>query len=282
MDPTTCQQPPLVLPSSHPLPCSLLSRAVSWSQSRASEWQQEVPRRIPRMRQNHMLVKAIGTQRSRCRPASLAFKRHLENRDQEPGSKHFLSEDKMAARFNSLSLDNDHMYGSNGFPVQEEDPKWQQAYARLKELQRRLSQDSVNEESSSTEEENDCGDVVVDGEFIMPDCPLLTLPSLFQGSLGEVSLIPEEEPLHRSCPVEPSWKLRGAHHPDTDGNPVFFGRFRTTSAGSGGDTRRDGNMSFHPSLQQHTDFLLAGLSRLSANGTIIQPYKFYQRHFTPV
>lgn len=44
----------------------------------------------------------------------------------------------MAARFNSLSLDSDHMYSSNGFPVREEDPKWQEAYARLKELQRRL------------------------------------------------------------------------------------------------------------------------------------------------
>ncbi|KAL8176614.1 UNVERIFIED_CONTAM: hypothetical protein K2H54_036975 [Gekko kuhli] len=192
MDPTTRPQPPMVLPSSHPLPYSILSQTVSRSQSRASEWRQEVPRRIPRMRQNQMLMKAIVTQRSCCRPASLAFKRHLENRDQEPSSKHFLSEDKMAARFNSLSLDNDHMYSSNGFPVQEEDPKWQQAYARLKELQRRLSQDSANEESSSTGEENECGEVVVDGEFIMPDCPLLTLPSLFPGSLGEVSLIPEE------------------------------------------------------------------------------------------
>uniref|UniRef100_A0A8C7E2F1 Uncharacterized protein n=1 Tax=Naja naja TaxID=35670 RepID=A0A8C7E2F1_NAJNA len=28
----------------------------------------------------------------------------------EPSSKHFLSEEKMAARFNSLSLDNDHIY----------------------------------------------------------------------------------------------------------------------------------------------------------------------------
>nr|XP_056720206.1 uncharacterized protein LOC130490402 [Euleptes europaea] len=147
---------------------------------------------MPRMRQNQTLVNAVGMPQSRCRPASLAFKRHLETRDQEPSSKHFLSEDKMTTRFNSLSLDSDHMYGSNGFPVNDEDPKWQQAYARLKELQRRLSQDSVNEEASSTEEENECGDVVVDGEFLMPDCPLLKLPSLFQGSLGRVSLVPEE------------------------------------------------------------------------------------------
>lgn len=43
----------------------------------------------------------------------------------------------MAARFNSLSLDNDHIYSSNGFPVHSENPRWQQAYTQLKELQRR-------------------------------------------------------------------------------------------------------------------------------------------------
>ncbi|XP_077170837.1 host cell factor C1 regulator 1 isoform X3 [Paroedura picta] len=228
MDPTACQQPPMVLPSSHPLPRSFLSQTVSWIQSRASELQREMPRRMPRTRPNHMLASALGTQRSR-----------------EPSSKQFLSEDKMAARFNSLSLDSDHMYSSNGFPVREEDPEWQQAYARLKELQRRLSQDSVNE--AATEEENEWGNVVVDGEFLMPDCPLRTLPSFLQGPLGGVSLIPEEEPLHRSCPLEPSWELCAAHHPDTDGSPIFFGRFHTTSAGNRGDTRRNGNMSFHPS-----------------------------------
>ncbi|XP_048372958.1 uncharacterized protein LOC125444531 [Sphaerodactylus townsendi] len=192
MDPPTCQQPSTVLPSSSPLPCSCLSRTVCWSQSRASGWEQAVPRRMPRRRQNQALMTAIGTRQSRCRPTSVAFKRHLETRDKEPSSKHFLSEDKMAARFNSLSLDNDHMYSSNGFPVREEDPKWQQAYSRLKELQLRLSYDGVNEEASSTDEENEGGDVVVDGEFIMPDCPMLLLPSLVEGSLGRVSLVPED------------------------------------------------------------------------------------------
>ncbi|XP_054848361.1 host cell factor C1 regulator 1 [Eublepharis macularius] len=187
MDPANSQQPPAVLLSSHPSPCSILNRTVCWSQSRTSGWPPEVSHRMPWMRQNRVLVNSIGMQRPRCRPATLAFKRHLENTDQEPRSKHFLSEDKMAARFNSLSLDNDHMYSSNGFPVQEEDPKWQQAYTRLKELQRRLSQDSINE-ASSTEEENEDGDVVVDGEFIMPDCTQLMLPSVFQESLGGVSL----------------------------------------------------------------------------------------------
>uniref|UniRef100_A0A8D0B5K4 Uncharacterized protein n=1 Tax=Salvator merianae TaxID=96440 RepID=A0A8D0B5K4_SALMN len=44
--------------------------------------------------------------------------------NREPSSKHFLSEDKMAARFNNLSLDNDHIYSSNGFPIHNKDPKW--------------------------------------------------------------------------------------------------------------------------------------------------------------
>lgn len=43
----------------------------------------------------------------------------------------------MAARFKSLSLDNDHIYSSNGFPVHCENPRWQQAYTQLKELQQR-------------------------------------------------------------------------------------------------------------------------------------------------
>uniref|UniRef100_A0A8C5RDH7 Uncharacterized protein n=1 Tax=Laticauda laticaudata TaxID=8630 RepID=A0A8C5RDH7_LATLA len=57
--------------------------------------------------------------------------------NREPTSKHFLSEEKMAARFNSLSLDNDHIYSTNGFPIHSENPRWQQACTQLKELQRR-------------------------------------------------------------------------------------------------------------------------------------------------
>ncbi|XP_053116798.1 uncharacterized protein LOC128329491 isoform X1 [Hemicordylus capensis] len=127
-----------------------------------------------------------------CRARSIAIKRHLESGDQEPSSKHFLSEDKMAARFNSLSLDNDHIYGSNGFPIQDEDSTWQEAYLRLKELQRRLSQDGTTEETGSTDEENELNSVIVDGEFLMADCPMLTHPSHLQEVLGGVSLVPEE------------------------------------------------------------------------------------------
>ncbi|XP_039186200.1 host cell factor C1 regulator 1 isoform X3 [Crotalus tigris] len=129
------------------------------------------------------------------RSVSLAFKRHLESQDQEPSSKHFLSEEKMAARFNSLSLDNDHIYSSNGFPVRCENPRWQQAYTQLKELQQsllhlRLSQDGASEETNFTEEE--LTTVIVDGEFMMGDCPMLVPSSFMLEGLEESSVTPEE------------------------------------------------------------------------------------------
>ncbi|KAJ6653332.1 hypothetical protein lerEdw1_009232 [Lerista edwardsae] len=107
----------------------------------------------------------------------------------------------MAARFNSLSLDNDHVYSSNGFPTQGEDPKWQQAYKRLKELQQRLSPDGGNEVGSSTEEENELDNVVVDGEFFMADCPMLTPPSHLEAREG-ISLVPEEMLLSLNASTE--------------------------------------------------------------------------------
>ncbi|XP_066485029.1 host cell factor C1 regulator 1 [Tiliqua scincoides] len=201
MDPTTCQQFPAAVPSKQPLRCSLLTESIDWSHhSIPFSWQQDVPHRIPWIRQDPRIMKFTDVRRSRCRSASLAFKRHLESRDQEPSSKHFLSEDKMAARFNSLSLDNDHIYSSNGFPIQGEDPKWQQAYTRLKELQQRLSEDGVNEDASSTEE-NELNSVVVDGEFFMADYPLLTHPLHLEPREG-VSLLPEEMLLSLNASTE--------------------------------------------------------------------------------
>ncbi|XP_062994431.1 host cell factor C1 regulator 1 [Elgaria multicarinata webbii] len=191
MDPTVAQQAPMAVPSSPSLPCSLLSGNMGWSRNVVSGWQRAATHRIPWIKPGQRWANFSEVQRPRCRSASLAFKRHLENRDQEPNSKHFLSEDKMAARFNSLSLDNDHVYSSNGFPVHDDDPQWQQAYTRLKELQQRLSQEGAGEETSSAEE-NELNNVIVDGEFIMGDCPMLTPPSLLQGGLGGVSIIPEE------------------------------------------------------------------------------------------
>uniref|UniRef100_A0A8C3SWJ8 Uncharacterized protein n=1 Tax=Chelydra serpentina TaxID=8475 RepID=A0A8C3SWJ8_CHESE len=54
----------------------------------------------------------------------------------QPGPKQFLSEEKMAARFNTLSLENDHVYSGNGFPARGPAPgpawaQWVRDYARL-------------------------------------------------------------------------------------------------------------------------------------------------------
>ncbi|XP_061445875.1 uncharacterized protein LOC133366609 isoform X2 [Rhineura floridana] len=190
MDQTTGQQSPTI-PSSQTMHGSFLSGRMSWRHTIPSGRQRNMTCRMPWIRQGQSLVNFNSIQQSRCRSTSLAFKRHLENRDQEPSSKHFLSEDKMAARFNSLSLDNDHIYSSNGFPLYHEDPKWQEAHTRLKELQQSLSQDEANEEASSTEE-NELNNVIVDGEFIMADCPILTHPSFLQDPVAGVSLVPEE------------------------------------------------------------------------------------------
>ncbi|XP_042327634.1 uncharacterized protein LOC121932753 isoform X2 [Sceloporus undulatus] len=191
MDPTAGDQSATLLPSNLSLHCSLLSGNMGWSHSTASGWQRDVTHKVSCIRSSQGLLNFSGTQRSRCQPRSFTFKRHLENRDQEPSSKHFLSEDKMAARFNSLSLDNDHIYSSNGFPVHNEDPMWQQAYTRLKELQQRLFQDGVHEETSS-DDEDELNNVIVDGEYIMAECPILPHPSLLQVEVGGVSVTPEQ------------------------------------------------------------------------------------------
>nr|XP_060636222.1 host cell factor C1 regulator 1 [Anolis sagrei ordinatus] len=191
MDPTPGDPSATLLPSSPPQRCSLLSGKRGWSHGRASSWQRDMTRKGTWFRTSQGVVNFSGTQRSRCRPGPLTFKRHLEHRDQEPNSKHFLSEDKMAARFNSLSLENDHIYSTNGFPIHDEDPQWQQAYSRLKELQQRLSQDRAQEETCS-DDDDELNNVIVDGEYIMGECPLLTHPSLLRAGLGEVGITPEE------------------------------------------------------------------------------------------
>ncbi|XP_070587220.1 uncharacterized protein [Erythrolamprus reginae] len=187
MNPTISPESPSTVSAGHFLHCSVLSRNMGCSHNIIPRWELDVPCTIPRMKPRHRLVNFRSVQRSRCHSVSLAFKRRLESKDQEPNSKHFLSEEKMAARFNSLSLDNDHIYSSNGFPVHSENPTWQQAYARLKELQRRLSQDEASEETNSTEE---LSTVIVDGEFMLGDCPML-VPSSFTSEEGS-SIAPEE------------------------------------------------------------------------------------------
>ncbi|KAL7977498.1 hypothetical protein Chor_009447 [Crotalus horridus] len=207
MNPTINPGSPSAISSGHFLHCSVLSRNMGCSHNILPNWERDVPCTIPRMKPRHRLVNFSGVQGSRYRSVSLAFKRHLESQDQilldrgvnfycflylnrEPSSKHFLSEEKMAARFNSLSLDNDHIYSSNGFPVRCENPRWQQAYTQLKELQQRLSQDGASEETNFTEEE--LTTVIVDGEFLMGDCPMLVPSSFMLEGLEESSITPEE------------------------------------------------------------------------------------------
>ncbi|XP_013914755.1 PREDICTED: host cell factor C1 regulator 1 isoform X1 [Thamnophis sirtalis] len=190
MNPTIRPGSPPAISSGHFLHCSVLSRNMGYSHNIIPSWERDVPCTIPRMKPRHRLVNFSAVQRSRCQSVSLAFKRHLESKEQEPRSKHFLSEEKMAARFNSLSLDNDHIYCSNGFPVHSENPRWQQAYTQLKELQRRLSQDGASEGTNSTEEE--LTTVIVDGEFMMGDCPMLVPSSFTLEGLEGSSIAPEE------------------------------------------------------------------------------------------
>uniref|UniRef100_A0A8C0HD48 Uncharacterized protein n=1 Tax=Chelonoidis abingdonii TaxID=106734 RepID=A0A8C0HD48_CHEAB len=51
----------------------------------------------------------------------------------QPCPKQFLSEEKMAARFNTLSLENDHVYSGNGLPARgpAPDPAWASPSAEL-------------------------------------------------------------------------------------------------------------------------------------------------------
>uniref|UniRef100_A0A452GTY4 Uncharacterized protein n=1 Tax=Gopherus agassizii TaxID=38772 RepID=A0A452GTY4_9SAUR len=60
----------------------------------------------------------------------------------QPGPKQFLSEEKMAARFNTLSLENDHVYSGNGLPTRGPAPdpawaQWVQDYARCPQPEQR-------------------------------------------------------------------------------------------------------------------------------------------------
>ncbi|XP_026538116.1 host cell factor C1 regulator 1 isoform X2 [Notechis scutatus] len=188
MNPTISPGSSSAVSSGHFLHCSVLSRNMGCSHNIIPSWKRDVPCTLPRMKSRRRLVNFSGVQR--CQSVSLAFKRHLESKDQEPSSKHFLSEEKMAARFNSLSLDNDHIYSTNGFPVHSENPRWEQAYTQLKELQRRLSQDGASDETNCTEEE--LTTVIVDGEFMMGDCPMF-VPSSFTLEGLEGSSVASEE-----------------------------------------------------------------------------------------
>ncbi|KAH1171358.1 hypothetical protein KIL84_006976 [Mauremys mutica] len=95
-----------------------------------------------------------------------------------PGPKQFLSEEKMAARFNTLSLENDHVYSGNGLPARGPAPdpawaQWVQDYARCPQPEQRLPPAGGSEDAGGAEAEG--GSVVLEGEFSMADCTPLGL-----------------------------------------------------------------------------------------------------------
>ncbi|CAN0368891.1 unnamed protein product [Lampetra planeri] len=88
--------------------------------------------------------------------------------------KQALTEEMMAAKLSSLSLNNDHVYGSNGFPArrdtQERDSKyrqWEEAYRRFCELEGRLEEEE--------EEDGEKTGVFEEGVYDMSDNPIITL-----------------------------------------------------------------------------------------------------------
>uniref|UniRef100_A0A674JID1 Uncharacterized protein n=1 Tax=Terrapene triunguis TaxID=2587831 RepID=A0A674JID1_9SAUR len=128
----------------------------------------------------------------------------LPARCRQPGPKQFLSEEKMAARFNTLSLENDHAYTGNSFPARgpAPDPAWAQwrypgrtkgsrggeasgrggnagltpeaaASQRCVFLSPRLPLAGGSEDAGGAETEG--GSVVLEGEFSMADCTPLGL-----------------------------------------------------------------------------------------------------------
>uniref|UniRef100_A0A8D0H2J5 Host cell factor C1 regulator 1 n=1 Tax=Sphenodon punctatus TaxID=8508 RepID=A0A8D0H2J5_SPHPU len=179
-------------------PCELLHRSPVLGWGGSPGWYQDMPGKMLCTDQDSGVLSFSRTALPQSvrppRSASMAFKRRLESWEQEPTTKHFLSEEKMAARFNSLSLDNDHAYTTNGFPAHDADPnrkQWLQEYSRFRELEQRLSPDGVNEESDQMKNESDLGTVVVDGEFSMADSPIFTLSPILIESLRNAGPVPD-------------------------------------------------------------------------------------------
>lgn len=175
-----------------PRRCPFLVGAMGWSRrpwlgsprctAPTPDWKQEVPRRMPWAARDQGLVSFTGAAlpctRQPPHVASLALKRRLEKEEQQPGPKQFLSEEKMAARFNTLSLENDHVYSGNGLPTRGPAPnpawaQWVQDYARCPQPEQRLPPAGGSEDAGGAEAEG--GSVVLEGEFSMADCTPLSL-----------------------------------------------------------------------------------------------------------
>ncbi|CAN0333928.1 unnamed protein product [Lampetra fluviatilis] len=104
----------------------------------------------------------------------LRLKRRKAVEEEATRCKQALTEEMMAAKLSSLSLNNDHVYGSNGFPArrdtQERDSKyrqWEEAYRRFCELEGRLEEEE--------EEDGEKTGVFEEGVYDMSDNPIITL-----------------------------------------------------------------------------------------------------------
>ncbi|XP_078063740.1 uncharacterized protein LOC144489763 [Mustelus asterias] len=139
--------------------------------SRSTLWTREVPLSMPWSGINRGAVTFIGsmmpTPRDRCDfPGFMKIKRRSEAEGDGPSRKHFLSEDAMAAQFTSLSLSNDHVYGSNGFPI----TKGEGCSGH-----KRSSQDGEARSLPGAAEEDERKDVIVEGMFDMSDSRVIVM-----------------------------------------------------------------------------------------------------------
>ncbi|XP_075050676.1 host cell factor C1 regulator 1 [Mixophyes fleayi] len=111
------------------------------------------------------------------RPDPACTKRRIQEEDEGPAVKLYLSEDTVSARLQRLSLENDHSYGGNGFP-------------KVSPLQEPQSLETGSPDSDPEEE-----DVLVDpGEFCMSSSQVLVVCPVLEESLRDTrpgSIVPE-------------------------------------------------------------------------------------------
>ncbi|XP_078393896.1 uncharacterized protein LOC144677742 isoform X2 [Cetorhinus maximus] len=110
-------------------------------------------------------------------PGMMKIKRRNEREGEGPSRKHFLSEEAMAARFTCLSLSNDHVYSSNGFPVAKGKDGLGICF---KDEESRLVLGGEQEWSA---ESADRKDVIVEGMFDMSDSRVIVVSSDLQRRL---------------------------------------------------------------------------------------------------
>uniref|UniRef100_A0A8C5QJ49 Uncharacterized protein n=1 Tax=Leptobrachium leishanense TaxID=445787 RepID=A0A8C5QJ49_9ANUR len=118
-----------------------------------------------------------------ARQEAFCVKRHFNEDNGGPALKLFLSEDVVAARLQRLSLDNDHSYGSSGFPKTSAKP-WADR------------EDDGSTDGSIFDLDNEDHSVIVDpGEFCMSSSKVLTVCPLLEETLQDCrpgNILPEK------------------------------------------------------------------------------------------